>query len=75
MRAIAERLVCGVPATAEPDGGPFSQAKGFSLGVKNFEIAFHAYGSVVIDSNFRGRHFFSWTTGSMPILPGIDKHK
>jgi hypothetical protein len=75
MRAIAERLVCGVPATAEPDGSPSSQAKGFSLGIKDFEIAFHAYGSVVIDSNFRGRHFFSWTTGSMPILPRSDKRK
>src|SRR6266576_2682597 len=75
MRAIAERLVCGVPATAEPDSGPSSQAKWFSLGIKNFEIAFHAYGSIVIDSNFRGRHFFSWTTGSMPILPCSDKLK
>jgi hypothetical protein len=27
----------------------------------------------VIDSNFRGRHFFSWTIGSMPILPCSDK--
>src|SRR6266550_3259166 len=58
MRAIAERLVCGVPTTAEPNGGPTSQAKGFSLGIKNFEIAFHADGSIVIDSNFRGHHFF-----------------
>src|SRR6266550_2336664 len=73
MRAIAERLVCGVPTTAEPNGGPTSQAKGFSLGIKNFEIAFHADGSIVIDSNFRGHHFLSWTTGSMPIPPCSDK--
>jgi hypothetical protein len=64
-----------VPATAEPDGSPASQAKGFSLGINNFKIAFHAYGSVVIDSNFRGRHFFSWTIESMPILPCSDKGK
>src|SRR6266480_1200471 len=73
MGAVAERLVCGVPTTAEPNGGPTSQAKGFSLGIKNFEIAFHADGSIVIDSNFRGHHFLSWTTGSMPIPLCSDK--
>jgi hypothetical protein len=48
-----------MPATAEPDGRPAGQAKGLSLGIKNLKVAFHPDGTVVIDSNFRGRHFFS----------------
>jgi hypothetical protein len=59
MRAIAEGLVCGMPATAEPDGRPAGQAKGLSFGIKDLKVAFHPDGTVVIDSNFRGRHFFS----------------
>jgi len=59
MRAVAKGLVCGVPAAAEPDGRPSGQAKGLSLRIKDLEIAFHTDGAVVIDSNFRDRHFFS----------------
>jgi hypothetical protein len=59
MRAITEGLVCGVPATAQPDGRPARQTKGLSFRIKDLEVAFHADGSVVIDSNFRGRHSFS----------------
>jgi hypothetical protein len=59
MRAIAEGLVCGVPAAAEADGRPSGQAKGLSFRIKDFEVSFHSDGSVVIDRNFRGRHFFS----------------
>jgi hypothetical protein len=59
MRAIAEGLVCRVTASAEPDGRPAGQAKGLSLRIKDLEVAFHADGTVVIDSNFRSRHFFS----------------
>jgi len=59
VRAIAEGLVCGVPAAAETDGRPASQAEGFSFRIEDLEVAFYADRSVVIHSNFRGRHFFS----------------
>jgi len=75
VRAIAEGLVCGVPAAAEPDGRPAGQAKGFSFRIKDLEVSFHSDGSAVIDRNFRGRHFFSGRTESMPVLPRSDKHK
>lgn len=75
MRTIAERLVCGVPTTAEPNGGPSGQAKGLAFGIKDFEIAFHTDRSVVVNGNFRGRHFFSQVTLSMPTDPQSDKYK
>src|SRR6266478_7730090 len=59
MGAVAERLVCGVPATAKRYGRPTSQAKGFAFRIDNLEVAFDADRSVVIDCNFRCRHFFS----------------
>src|ERR1700687_3490431 len=59
VRAIAERLVGGVAAAAKADDRTTRQAEGLSLRVENFEIAFDAYGSVVIDRNFRCRHIFS----------------
>jgi hypothetical protein len=58
MGAVAEGLVCGVPAAAEPDGRSAGQTEGLSFRVKDFEFAFDAYRSVVIDRNFRGWHFF-----------------
>src|SRR5438552_5018357 len=75
MRAIAERLVGGVPTTAEPNGGASGQAKGLAFGIQDLKIAFHAQGSVVIDSNFRGRHFFSLAKQSMPTVLPSAKHK
>jgi hypothetical protein len=56
--AVAEWLVRGVPATAETDRGPPSQAKGFSFGINDLEVAFNADRTVVIDCYFRGNHFF-----------------
>jgi hypothetical protein len=75
MRAIAERLVGGVPTTTEPNGGASGQAKGLTFGIQDLKIAFHAQGSVVIDSNFRGRHFFSLVKQSMPTVLPSAKHK
>jgi hypothetical protein len=57
--AIAEGLVCGVPAATETDDRPAGQAEGFAIRIEDFEVAFNPNGSVVIDSKFRGRHFFS----------------
>jgi len=59
MGAIAKGLVCGVPAAAEPDGGPAGQTEGLTLRIKNLELAFDADGAVVIDGDFRGGHFLS----------------
>jgi hypothetical protein len=75
VRAITKGLVRGVPATAETDGRPAGQAKGFTFGIEDLEVAFNADRSVVIHRNFRGRHFFSRGTESMPILARRDKHK
>ena len=75
MRTIAERLVGGVPTTTEPNGGASGQAKGLAFGIQDLKIAFHAQGSVVIDSNFRGRHFFSLGKQSMPTVLPSAKHK
>jgi hypothetical protein len=75
VRAITKGLVRGVPATAETDGRPASQAKEFTFGIEDLEVAFNADRSVVIHRYFRGRHFFSRGTESMPILPRNDKHK
>src|SRR6266568_3975466 len=57
MGTVTERLARGVPATAKPDSGPASQAKRSTLWIKNLKVAFYADGTVVIDSDLRGRHF------------------
>src|SRR5882762_3086446 len=59
MRTVAEWLVGGVAAPAEAYGRPACQAKGLPLGVDHFEITLHADGPVVLDCDFRRRHFFS----------------
>jgi hypothetical protein len=59
MGTVAERLVCGMAATAKTDGGASRQSVRLSFGIHDFKIAFDANGSVVIDSDFRCRHFFS----------------
>src|SRR5258706_7221734 len=56
---VTERLVCGMPTATKPDGGPASQSKRPSFGIKNLKFAFYANGTVVIDRNPRGCHFFS----------------
>jgi len=48
-----------VSATAEPNRGPSCQAKGLSFRIDDLKVAFDADGSIVIDRNFRSRHFFS----------------
>jgi hypothetical protein len=62
VRPVAKGLVRGVPAAAETDDRPTGQAEGLALRIYDFEVAFYADGSVVIDSDFRSRHFFSLTT-------------
>jgi hypothetical protein len=57
--AIAEGLVGGMTAAAEPYGCPAGQAERLSFGIKDLELAFDADRTVVIDRYFRGRHFFS----------------
>jgi hypothetical protein len=59
MRAIAKGLVGGVAAAAEAYRSPSSKAKGLPLGIDNLKITFDADGSVVIDHDFRRRHFLS----------------
>jgi hypothetical protein len=59
MRTIAEGLVRGVPAAAETDDRPAGQTEGFAFRIEYLELALNPNGSVVIDSNSRGRHFFS----------------
>jgi len=59
MRSIAKGLVRGVPTAAETDNRPTGQAEGFAFRIEYLELALNPNGSVVIDSNFRGRHFFS----------------
>jgi hypothetical protein len=75
MGAVAERLICGVPTAAKPYGGPAGQSKRSALRIENLKFAFDADGTVVVDSDLRGRHFFSRTAVSMPKLPGSYKHK
>src|SRR5882757_4153092 len=75
VRAIAEGLVSRMPATAEPNAGAAGQTEGLALRINDFEVAFYADRSVVIDRNFRGRHFFSCLLASMPIVPPCDKAK
>jgi len=64
-----------VAAPAEAYGRPAGEAKGLPLGVDNFEITLDANGTVVLDRNFRRRHFFSCATQSMPILSHSNKRK
>jgi len=75
MGTVTERLVCGMPTAAKPYGGPASQSKRPTLWIKNLKLAFYTDGTVVVDSDLRGRHFFSRTAVSMPKLPGSYKHK
>jgi hypothetical protein len=75
MRAIAERLVGGVAAPAKAYGRPSGKAKRLPLRVDNLEITFEADGSVVLDRDFRRRHFFSCFPQSMPIVLRSDKRK
>jgi hypothetical protein len=75
MRAIAKRFVGGVAAPAKTYGRPSGKAKGLPLGVDNLEITFEADGPVVLDRDFRRRHFFSCVPQSMPIVLRSDKRK
>ena len=59
MGAVAEWLVGGVSAAAEADNRPASQPEWLSFGIKNLKFAFDANGTVVIDGDLGGRHFFS----------------
>jgi hypothetical protein len=59
MGTVTERLVCGMPTAAKPDGRPASQSKRSAFRIENLKLAFYADGTVVVDSDLRGRHFFS----------------
>jgi hypothetical protein len=59
VRAIAKGFIGGVATPAEANGCPSGKAEGLPFGIHNFEITLHADGTVVIDRNFRRRHFFS----------------
>jgi hypothetical protein len=59
MGTVTERLVCGMPTAAKPDGRPTGQAEGFAFRIENLKVAFYADGTVVVDSDLRGRHLFS----------------
>ena len=75
VRAVAKRLVGGVSAAAEPDGGATGQSKGSSLGIADLKIAFYADRTVVIDRNSCGCHSFSCIAVSMPTVSDGDKQK
>jgi hypothetical protein len=47
MTAVAERLVCRVPATAEGNYRPAGQAELLSLHVANLKVSFKPQGTVV----------------------------
>src|SRR5258706_8997019 len=59
MGTVTERLVCGIPTAAKPDGGPASQSKRSAFRIENFKLAFYAGGTLVVDSDLRCRPFFS----------------
>jgi hypothetical protein len=59
MRTVAERLVCGVPASAEADHRTPGETKRIAQRIDNFKVALNPDGSVVINRNFRGCHLFS----------------
>jgi hypothetical protein len=48
-----------MPTAAKPDGGPASQSKRSAFRIENLKLAFYADGTVVVNSDLRGRHFFS----------------
>jgi hypothetical protein len=59
MRAIAEGLVSGVAAAAEANGRSSGEAEELPVRIHNFEVTFHSDRPIVIDRDFRRRHFFS----------------
>jgi len=59
MGAVAERFVPRMAAATEPDGGPASQSKRSAFRIKHLKVTFYADGTVVVDSDLRGRHLFS----------------
>jgi hypothetical protein len=55
---IAERLVGGLAAAAEPDGSAPGKTEFISAGIYDFKIAFDKYWPIISESNL-GWHFFS----------------
>ena len=53
VRAIAKRLVLGLPAPAQPDGGPSGEVERLSFRVVNRELAFDLNRAVVVDGDLR----------------------
>jgi len=52
MAPVAKRLVGGLAAAAQTDRGTTAQAERLALRVDDFNFAFHADGSIVIDDDF-----------------------
>jgi len=52
MRSVAKRFVGGLAAAAQTDRGTTAQAERLALRVDDFNFAFHADGSIVIDDDF-----------------------
>src|SRR5438046_10199904 len=59
VRAVAKRLVFGVPATAQTDHRSSCETKGFALRVHNFKITFHANVAIILNRNFCSGHSIS----------------
>src|SRR5262249_24454189 len=62
MAAVAERLVLGLPASAQGDDRTPGEAEGGAGGVKDLEIALDADGPVVLYREFGGCHLLDGST-------------
>jgi len=53
MRAVAERLVLGLSAAAQTDGGPPGQIERFSFHIVNRKLALDLNRAVIVDRDLR----------------------
>jgi hypothetical protein len=62
VRAVAEGLVGGCPATAQADRSASCEAEWRARWIDDLKIAFHSDGSIVVHRNLRRCHSFSWNS-------------
>src|SRR5262245_24260249 len=70
VRAVAERLVLGMPATAERDGGPSGEAERPAFVVEENDVALDAHGPVFPDGDPHVGHERSFVPPETAILAG-----
>ena len=63
VRAIAKRLVGGMPATAKRDGCPSAETIAAALHIDEFDFPFDAQRTIIANSNFIARHSGSLLAG------------